>query len=299
MKEQLLNHIHQALDLQLNELTAYYEQELTKLKRENGTLLTKVHKLEKQLAALQQETTPPKQAVTKPVIVKEKQQLAVTKSPTTEVAKPLPQIAPAKVRKKTSKIAHTFSLHNFHIIQEADLKLFCDEYNLQEREITVALFDLEGVEEIDKTAQLRAYVNEEQSEAFILENAFKAERQKYKPYRLLGSRKYYTVDWATNHLLQKEGSLKRYLNFGPDSELVDFGYQVRTLKKEERWAILNNAVPIIGLQKAVETIAGHVQQRLAEENGATFYAKPIVKWKNDLLYLKKNYYNDEFIWPKI
>lgn len=339
LKEQLLDHIHQALAIQLNELTAYYEQQITKLKRENGALLTKVHKLEKQVAELQKEAKPadapkmkmtvkqptpvkkqPEQTINKPVATAQvkteapkKQQPSVHHKPASLTATPLQKLPvqekqpsntaiakpTPKPRTNATKSKHAFSLHNFHIIQEADLKLFCDEYELEEREITVALFDAEGVEETDQTAQLRAYVNPEQTEAFIVENAYKAERQKFKPYRLLGSRKHYTFDWATEHILQKEGSLKRYLNFGPDSELEDFGYQVRTLTKEERWAILQNAVPIIGLEKAVDTIANHIMHRKAEENGEQFYAKSIVKWKNDLIYLKKHFYNNEFAWPKI
>lgn len=324
MKEKLLEHVHQALAIQLNELTTYYEQEIAKLQRENGALKTKVHRLEKQLASLPQQ---PKTPVTSKVKAStaEKQPTPVKKASTatasatqpvqaTATEKQLPAvktpIAPAtlsqknistdepataapkpkqKPIKKTTNLQQAFSLHNFHIINEADLKLFQDEYTLQEGEISVVLFDVEGVEETDQTVQLRAYVSHDETEAFILEKAFKAERKKYLPYRLLGSRKHYAVDWATDHILQKEGSLKRYLHLGPSSELEDFGYEVRTLSNEERWTILQNAVQIIGLKKVAQTIIAHINQRKSQENGEQFYANAIAKWRFDLAQLKKHY----------
>ncbi len=81
------------------------------------------------------------------------------------------------------------------------------------------------------------------------------------------------------------------------SELIKIGYQITGKTREQRWRILQRAVPVIGLKKVAYTIAGNVKLRKGQKNGVNKFSYAISEWEHDLAKLKKVYYKKDFNWP--
>ncbi len=86
------------------------------------------------------------------------------------------------------------------------------------------------------------------------------------------------------------------------SDLHRLGYRLGGLSRQERWRILiEEAVPRLGLEKVVRTIAGHRQRVLSQAGGATRYAHAVAEWEHDLERLKREVYvlhRLRFAWPR-
>lgn len=86
------------------------------------------------------------------------------------------------------------------------------------------------------------------------------------------------------------------------SELHRLGYKIGGLSRRERWRILTEeAVPRLGLEKVVRTIANHRRRALSQSGGATRYAYAIGEWEHDLARLKREVYPNHrprFAWPR-
>lgn len=82
------------------------------------------------------------------------------------------------------------------------------------------------------------------------------------------------------------------------SDLRSFGYQITGLNRMERWDILEQAVPTLGLYKVAYTIANHVRLRKGQKNGLKTFRRSITEWEYDLDKLKKIYYKKDFRWPE-
>lgn len=81
------------------------------------------------------------------------------------------------------------------------------------------------------------------------------------------------------------------------SDLRTLGYQITGKSREERWRILQKAVPALGLRKVAYTIAGNVKLRKGQKDGRKKFNHSIFEWEYDLSRLKQTYYKNNFKWP--
>jgi hypothetical protein len=94
-----------------------------------------------------------------------------------------------------------------------------------------------------------------------------------------------------------ENSHNETNGFAEVSVLRKRGYQITNTTREQRWSILQLAVPEIGLKKVAYTIAGNVKLRKGQKNGVQKFRYAITEWEYDLDKLKAKYYKKDFIWP--
>lgn len=82
------------------------------------------------------------------------------------------------------------------------------------------------------------------------------------------------------------------------SELREMGYQITNSTRENRWRILQQAVPTLGLKKVAYIIAGNVKLRKGQKNGYRKFSYAISEWEHDLQRLKNTFYKKDFNWPR-
>ncbi|RXI96312.1 hypothetical protein DS745_21550 [Anaerobacillus alkaliphilus] len=84
-----------------------------------------------------------------------------------------------------------------------------------------------------------------------------------------------------------------------ESDLKKMGYQITGITPEKRWAILQQAVPLVGLRSIAYTIAHNVKLRKGQKNGVKKFHYAISEWERDLAKLKSKYYKNDFTWPSV
>ena len=84
--------------------------------------------------------------------------------------------------------------------------------------------------------------------------------------------------------------------YAQTSALRDLGYHTR-LSAPRRWAVLEVAVPKLGLSNVAGHIAAITKQRKRQRGGAHRFRVAIAKWEADLEKLKETYYRGGFYWP--
>ena len=89
--------------------------------------------------------------------------------------------------------------------------------------------------------------------------------------------------------------------FQAETLLHALGYQITGKSRATRWAVLTEtAIPRLGLQIVVETIAMHIRLRKAQRDGRWHYRHAIAEWEYDLSRLKTDYWSKlgyRFSWP--
>lgn len=103
--------------------------------------------------------------------------------------------------------------------------------------------------------------------------------------------------WPSTEVNQT--NTKNDLALSEKSALRKLGYQITDSTKSERWSILEQAVPKLGLRTVAYTIAGNVKLRKGQKNGPAKFRYAISEWEHDLNKLKQAYYKKDFPWPKI
>jgi hypothetical protein len=89
------------------------------------------------------------------------------------------------------------------------------------------------------------------------------------------------------------------VNYNDESRIHQLGYKITGLTRMRRWEILQKKViPQVPLQDIVFTIAGHIKSRKSQVNGEVKFAHAIAEWSHDLNRLKKEYYKNDFKWPR-
>ena len=90
-------------------------------------------------------------------------------------------------------------------------------------------------------------------------------------------------------------------DFQSETPLRGLGYQITGMSRDERWQILRiRAVPELGLEEVVSTIASNIRLRKAQVGGADRYENAIGEWEYDLARLRSTYYREgraSFQWP--
>lgn len=91
--------------------------------------------------------------------------------------------------------------------------------------------------------------------------------------------------------------------FQPETLLRALGYQITGLSRADRWQFLCvRAVPDLGLEEVVNTIASNIRLRRAQVGGADRYENAIGEWEHDLSRLRSTYFRGatgNFRWPSI
>lgn len=115
---------------------------------------------------------------------------------------------------------------------------------------------------------------------------------------ILKNQKEITFQWPSTELKENtETSSQDKPALNEYSELKKQGYQITGLTRAKRWAILQKAVPALGLKKVAYTIAYNVRLRKGHKNGLTKFSYSIGEWEHDLERLKNTYYKKDFTWP--
>lgn len=121
----------------------------------------------------------------------------------------------------------------------------------------------------------------------------KEEKHKHKPNDL----DYFK--WPTTEIIGNFHGDEDQNQMKNESELKKMGYQITGVSTDKRWAILQRAVPIIGLKSIAYTIAHNVKLRKGQKDGLTKFKYAISQWEKDLARLKAKYYKHDFTWPKL
>ncbi|MED2971798.1 hypothetical protein P4361_05850 [Fictibacillus sp. B-59209] len=108
--------------------------------------------------------------------------------------------------------------------------------------------------------------------------------------------KWPTTDVKLDPVVEQNSS-NEFLN--TTSELAKLGYKITGLNREKRWYILQNAVPKLGLKRVANIIAYNVRLRKKQKNGLIKNSYSIGEWEFDLDRLKKKYYKNDFVWPRL
>ncbi|WP_262176582.1 hypothetical protein [Saccharococcus sp. Marseille-Q5394] len=104
--------------------------------------------------------------------------------------------------------------------------------------------------------------------------------------------------WPSTEISGKELAPESDSNgLNEKSDLRKMGYQITDLTREKRWAVLQRAVPALGLRRIAYTIAGFVKMRKGQRNGHKKFRYAIAEWEYDLQRLKNKYYKKDFNWP--
>ncbi len=105
--------------------------------------------------------------------------------------------------------------------------------------------------------------------------------------------------WPTLNVLELESDTNSDPVFKEQSNLNKLGYKITGMNREQRWLILTKrAIPELGLKEVVMTIASHVRNRKRQVEGTEKFRYAIGEWEHDLMRLKKDYYQADFIWPR-
>lgn len=111
-----------------------------------------------------------------------------------------------------------------------------------------------------------------------------------------------TFPWPGTEAQESSGAGESEAEFQTETRLYQLGYRITGRSRSQRWRILENkAVPDLGLEEVVRTIASHCRTRKRQRGGRTKYAHAIAEWEHDLARLKREFYpyhRPRFVWPQ-
>ncbi len=111
-----------------------------------------------------------------------------------------------------------------------------------------------------------------------------------------------TFPWPETEAPESSGTGEPEAEFQTETRLYQLCYKITGRSRSERWRILKGkAVPELGLEEVVRTIASHCRTRKRQRGGRTKYAHAIGEWEHDLDRLKREIYpsyRPRFVWPR-
>ncbi len=111
-----------------------------------------------------------------------------------------------------------------------------------------------------------------------------------------------TFPWPGTEAEESSGAGEVEAEFQTETRLYQLGYKITGRSRPERWRILKGqAVPALGLEEVVRTIASHCRTRKRQRGGRKKYAHAISEWEHDLDRLKREFYSNHhprFVWPR-
>ena len=109
--------------------------------------------------------------------------------------------------------------------------------------------------------------------------------------------------WPGTEAPESDGTGGSGGEFQPETPLRKLGYQITGSTRTGRWLILSaTAVPRLGLEDVVRTIAGHIRRSKSQVGGEEKYRSAIGEWEHDLSRLRLTYFRGatgNFRWPSI
>lgn len=171
----------------------------------------------------------------------------------------------------------------------AELTVYLAEYKVNKKKKEKAFVDSKLIEEIHKRSypeKLRV-VKYNPKDIIPIQSKNTVEEKKNDSFQWPSTE----INENAQHDHHEQPLLNEY------SELKKQGYQITGLTRTQRWAILQKAVPVLGLKKVAYTIVYNVRLRKGQKNGPTKFSYAIGEWEYDLYKLKKTYYKKEFTWP--
>ncbi|KGP73757.1 hypothetical protein [Pontibacillus yanchengensis] len=224
-----------------------------------------------------------------------------------------------KIRKKTKTKK---SAKNKYDIKVAEQITRLSPYNLpvgvqmpdinEEISIRLVVFKDRGLTEKLKTIVVNdALTDSKRKVIYVNKPTLRGIKERAKPGFI------HLIDKSKNAKKEKQGSIQDerfqwpstdisdneyenenlFNNFNTKSNLRKLGYQITNTTKDERWYILQKAVPKMGLKDVAYTIARNVKLRKGQKGGHQKFSYAISQWEYDLKRLKDKYYRKDFKWP--
>lgn len=178
--------------------------------------------------------------------------------------------------------------------------------------IHLAVYENKNMKKIIKTIRVEALTNKTSKGIYVNKPVLKKIREEEKPgyihvidgkkakFKENKKSKDELFKWPSTDVSSTGTDANNDFNgLNEKSALRKMGYQITNTTKEQRWRILQRAVPDIGLKKVVYTIAGNVKLRIGQRNGANKFSYAISEWQHDLAKLKNKYYKQDFKWPSL
>ena len=107
--------------------------------------------------------------------------------------------------------------------------------------------------------------------------------------------------WPGTDAIESTGTTDSEGDYKLETDLHKLGYKITGSTRTGRWLILSaTAVPRLGLEDVVRTIAGHIRRSKSQVGGEEKYRSAIGEWEHDLARLKSTYYqgsSENFYWP--
>lgn len=107
--------------------------------------------------------------------------------------------------------------------------------------------------------------------------------------------------WPGTDAIESTGTTDSEGDYKLETDLHKLGYKTTGSTRTGRWLILSaTAVPRLGLEEVVRTIAGHIRRCKSQVGGEEKYRSAIGEWEHDLARLKSTYYQGSsanFYWP--
>jgi len=219
-----------------------------------------------------------------------------------------------KPRHSKSEKSQLFT-RTLNSVTEKDLPYFIDKYNLVKQKVTIPLYkNKKGFKILQYIEVDNIYFSPAKLEAFIIQEELAKINREYSTL-FIKSRSFNGVihsdmartnspsdpfSWPSTEVAKVKSELNNTeeSTLNEKSELIKLGYQISGNTRVSRWAILEKAVPKIGLKKIAYTISYNVKLRKGQKNGIKKFHHAITEWEHDLAKLKKHYYNNQFNWPK-
>lgn len=179
------------------------------------------------------------------------------------------------------------------IIHEAiaDLEVYENESRIRRTKLirVKGLRTLNGKEVYVGETTLKSLIDESKPGYIHVIDNLKMEKQKGK------EESYISFKWPSTEITGTGFETDNGLSM--KSDLRKLGYQITDSSREQRWIVLQRAVPAIGLKKVAYTIAGNIKLRKGQKNGRTKFSHAISEWEYDLQRLKAKFYRRDFKWP--
>lgn len=200
------------------------------------------------------------------------------------------------------------------VIKDELIEQYIQKYGLVWREVSLPLYKSENENSVQGHINETILMSKGGKNALMSMDSFKRINKEQYPLiiktknrqKIVKKENHIQVEMEENYSFKwPETELKNSNNttvlaeksMNENSALKLMGYQITGTTKESRWAVLEKAVPILGLKRVAYIIAYNIKLRKGQKDGSTKFHNSISKWEYDLAKLKKEYYKNEFVWP--
>lgn len=223
-----------------------------------------------------------------------------------------------KITEERKSLFSTFEKITEHIkplivIDKQIYPLIFNKFKLRNKKVKIPLYQKNKLNQIYYYIETDAvFYSELISEFFILVEDYKKLEKQYSPLIIKTKSVYSLSNLELNKSLEDIKFAWPTTDVNPDIEYIEpdekklndkselnlLGYRITGINREQRWTILEKAVPKLGLKRVAYTISYNVKLRKGQKNGEKKYQYAISEWEYDLSKLKKHFYKQDFKWPE-